>query len=53
MEWPGPDAEGVYVPAPPLATPETTDELRARIAAAHIREGLNVSHEVIALIVGD
>jgi len=51
--WPGSDAKAVYVPAPVPATRETAAELRARIAAARVREGLNVSDEILALIVGD
>ena len=51
MDWPGPGDRGAYVPAAVQPDPETKRELRARIVAARVREGLSVSDEILSQIV--
>jgi hypothetical protein len=52
-EWPSADQHAVYIPPSGVSEPESETEIRARIAAARIRDGLPVSDEILSHITAD
>ena len=46
-EWPSPDREVVYLPAPSQPTVPSEEERRVRLASARIRTGLPVSDSIL------